>query len=97
MSRHTVVDNDGQTYVYGFDRPTNQYFLDHVKASSDPDEDGVYQPIVGFNAPDPLWRRGTAADMMNAMGQREILSLIPFTHAYAISMDLPIPEKKGTA
>jgi hypothetical protein len=91
MSRHDITDNDGQAYVYGFDRPTSQYFLDII---SDHPDASIYLPTVGFDSPITKWQRGTHVHLLEAMMHYGIWTRIPEDHRNAILFDLPIPERK---
>lgn len=35
MSRHYVTSRTGQKFVYGFDNPLQQYFLDRIKSAEE--------------------------------------------------------------
>lgn len=91
MSRHSITDKDGQTYAYGYDRPTSQYFLDVI--SDDPDA-SIYLPYVGFDSPITKWQRGTHVHLLEALMHFNVWDLIPEEHRTAITFDLPIPEPK---
>jgi hypothetical protein len=90
MSRHEITNKDGDTFVYGYDRPTSQYFLD---SKSTQDGETIYLPWVGFDSPKCEWSRGTKANLIEAMEHFGILELINPSHMSAIALDLPIPEE----
>lgn len=91
MSRHSITDKDGQTFAYGYDRPTSQYFLDVI--SDEPDA-SIYLPYVGFDSPITKWQGGTHVHLMEAMIHFKIWTIIPVEHRDFIVMDLPIPDAK---
>ena len=90
MSRHEVTNKDGTVFVYGYDRPTSQYFLD---AKSTQDGETIYLPWVGFDSAKREWSRGTHVNMLEAMEHFGIWDLIHPSHARAIVLDLPISEE----
>lgn len=90
MSRHEVTSKDGTVFVYGYDRPTSQYFLD---AKSTQDGETIYLPWVGFDSAKREWSRGTHVNLLEAMEHFGIWDLIHPSHARAIVLDLPISEE----
>jgi len=95
MSRYEITTEDGDRFAYGYDRPTQQYFLDE----SSTDENGehvCFMPWVGFDSPEQKWRNGSKVAMIEAMTNFGIWDLIPSQHQTAIVLDLPIPESGST-
>jgi hypothetical protein len=92
MSRYSITTPSGEQFVYGYDRPTQQYFLDCVSPTGNPDIGDIYLPWVGFDSCKPEWARGTNVNLLMAMDHFNLLMLIPTTHRLAICMDLPIPD-----
>lgn len=95
MSRHEITTKDGERYAYGYDRPTQQYFLD----ASSTNEDGehvCFMPWVGFDSPKLEWRHGNKLAMIEAMTHFGIWDLIPSRHQEAIVLDIPIPDAGAT-
>ena len=86
MSRYEVTkttkNGNRINFVYGYDGPTFQYFLD-VKMGDD------CSSIVGFDGPEP----GTNGKLLQAMQSFGIIHLIPGDHYNAIVMDMPIPDR----
>lgn len=92
MSRHLITTAAGDQFVYGFDRPTQQYFLDAISPTNDPVIGDIYLPWVGFDSCKPEWSRGTNVNLLEALDHFNLLMLIPTTHRVCICMDLPIPD-----
>jgi hypothetical protein len=90
MSRHEITGKDGDRFVYGYDRPTQQYFLDVVSELSNGEV--THMPWVGFDSPKREWNHGTRTALIEAMEHFGIWDLIPSQHQSAIALDLPIPE-----
>ena len=92
MSRHLITTAAGDQFVYGFDRPIQQYFLDAISPSDDPIVGDIYLPWVGFDSCKPEWARGTNVNLLEAMDHFGIWELIPQQHRTCIIMDLPVPD-----
>ena len=97
MSRFHITTPTGDQFVYGYDRPTQQYFLDAISTSNNTELDDIYLPWVGFDSPRPEWSRGTNVNLIEAMDHFGIWTVIPETHRTFIVMDLPIPSPAPAA
>jgi len=76
MSRFQATNESGKKFVYGFDRPLQEYFLQVI-------EDGEPQEIVGSLG----LLSGTNGNMLEALQENEVQ--IPEEHLDRIILDLP--------
>lgn len=92
MSRHLITTANEETFAYGYDHPTQQYFLDYISNPTGFLPDAIYMPWVGFDSPRHEWSRGTNFNLLEALDHFNLLMLIPSDHRVCICMDLPIPD-----
>jgi hypothetical protein len=91
MSRHHITTSSGDRYVYGYDNPTQQYFLDCIRNYGD-DLGDQFIPVVGFGSTQVKWSYGSKTALVEAMDQLNLWHLIPTNHQTVIALDLPIPN-----
>jgi hypothetical protein len=93
MSRYTKQIDDA-LYVWGYDRPLQEYFLQahNLKEPLRDDDDGVLFSISSYNTLKPhpstprkmRYSNGEILELMEDLGD-----VVPEEHRYAIAMDIP--------